>query len=456
MPIKIVCPKCGKAGRAPDDHAGRRVKCPVCQTVIAVPASQLLPDGIPLVPSDDQESDFSEDVAEFQDVAPAHPSRREGHQAENQLEGIPPLPLPAGTNPDRDLADSIRAYVQAAAAKAKTLWQGLSKPVRIGVIAAAGAVLILLVVGLVTTVSSGAVVSPTNLERTARRADELVNDLRRAVTKAEEENKGNELALPEARSKAIDSGKRKIDEEFSKLRGKNIQWQFTVKEVKNSSPAPVIDVEPAGESLDFVFGRSPASGENPFQDRVLKVGDDYQISESVAKQLHPGDGLLIKATVAEVTIADPEISGRSITFRNGRPISIYLSQIQANRVKGPRKIIPPTEPGRDTKNGKPSAGEDAAACAACAGCGAGTIILAIVVSVSFIALHIALLVWVARDAKARGMDNSVLWMILVVFFGLIGLLIYIFARPQGNLIRCARCGNKRLQASRLCPHCANA
>src|ERR1017187_3553796 len=39
------------------------------------------------------------------------------------------------------------------------------------------------------------------------------------------------------------------------------------------------------------------------------------------------------------------------------------------------------------------------------------------------------------------MDSAVLWMLLVFFTGPIGLVIYIFARPQGNLVRCASCGN---------------
>jgi hypothetical protein len=72
------------------------------------------------------------------------------------------------------------------------------------------------------------------------------------------------------------------------------------------------------------------------------------------------------------------------------------------------------------------------------------------------ALDIALLVWVARDAKARGMDSSVLWMLLVMFTSVIGLLIYIFARPQGNVIQCSNCSNKRLQAIIKCPHCGSA
>ena len=76
--------------------------------------------------------------------------------------------------------------------------------------------------------------------------------------------------------------------------------------------------------------------------------------------------------------------------------------------------------------------------------------------IAFIALNIALLVWVAKDAKNRGMDNAVLWMILVMLTGIIGFIIYILVRPQGNLMPCTHCGNKRLQVSATCPHCGNA
>jgi hypothetical protein len=76
--------------------------------------------------------------------------------------------------------------------------------------------------------------------------------------------------------------------------------------------------------------------------------------------------------------------------------------------------------------------------------------------IGIIALNIALLVWVAKDAKNRGMDSPVLWMILVLCTGIIGLIIYILTRPQGNLITCPHCQNKRMQVSAKCPHCGNA
>ena len=98
--------------------------------------------------------------------------------------------------------------------------------------------------------------------------------------------------------------------------------------------------------------------------------------------------------------------------------------------------------------------DDAAGCAACGACGMGVGVI-VFIFLAIIALNIALLVWVARDAKARGLDNSVLWMILVMVTGPIGFVIYLFSRPKGELVACASCGNKRLSASARCPHCGN-
>jgi NADH:ubiquinone oxidoreductase subunit K len=103
--------------------------------------------------------------------------------------------------------------------------------------------------------------------------------------------------------------------------------------------------------------------------------------------------------------------------------------------------------------------QDAQSAAGCAACGAGAggmIFIFVVLPIAAIALNIALLVWVARDAKSRGMDSSVLWMFLVMFTGPLGLVIYLFSRPQGNLLQCPSCKNKRLLASAKCPHCGNS
>ena len=96
--------------------------------------------------------------------------------------------------------------------------------------------------------------------------------------------------------------------------------------------------------------------------------------------------------------------------------------------------------------------DDASAAAGAAGCGiCGSFFIFLFLAI--VALNIAILVWVARDAKARGLDNGVLWMLLVLFTGIVGLIVYLLARPQGNLIVCPNCGNKRMQAAVKCPSC---
>lgn len=80
----------------------------------------------------------------------------------------------------------------------------------------------------------------------------------------------------------------------------------------------------------------------------------------------------------------------------------------------------------------------------------------VVLIVALVATWIMLLVWVARDAKNRGVENPVLWMLLVFFLHTIGLILYLLTRPGGNLIPCPSCGNKKLQYANVCPHCGNA
>lgn len=91
---------------------------------------------------------------------------------------------------------------------------------------------------------------------------------------------------------------------------------------------------------------------------------------------------------------------------------------------------------------------------ACAVCGSSVALIAGLSLVGLI-LNIAILVWVARDAKNRSMDGAILWMILVMFLGLLGLIIYILSRPQGALGQCGTCQGKRLTTSARCPHCQN-
>jgi hypothetical protein len=89
--------------------------------------------------------------------------------------------------------------------------------------------------------------------------------------------------------------------------------------------------------------------------------------------------------------------------------------------------------------------------AAAAGCG----ILAFF-AIGLLVLNVLLLVWTAKDAKARGMDTPVIWMLVVFFLGVVGLVIYLLARPSGEVVTCPKCSNKRMRSLARCPHCGNA
>lgn len=79
--------------------------------------------------------------------------------------------------------------------------------------------------------------------------------------------------------------------------------------------------------------------------------------------------------------------------------------------------------------------------------------LLIFLGVLYLVLVILLMAWVAKDARARGMDGGAVWVLIVLSTGLIGLLVYMASRPHGILVPCSRCGNKKLMAALLCPHC---
>jgi hypothetical protein len=93
-----------------------------------------------------------------------------------------------------------------------------------------------------------------------------------------------------------------------------------------------------------------------------------------------------------------------------------------------------------------------AGASACAGIGCFG---AIAIFVIAIAINIAILLGVKNDATARGMENPMLWLIIVFFTGLVGLVIYLLVRPKGELVVCASCGKKRMQGLPKCPSCGN-
>jgi len=96
--------------------------------------------------------------------------------------------------------------------------------------------------------------------------------------------------------------------------------------------------------------------------------------------------------------------------------------------------------------GQPSGGE-------VCGTACGSFIFIII---AIFVLNIAILVWVARDAKNRGMGTSVGWVFLIMLTGIIGFIIYLFSRPSGELVYCQTCKNKKLRFATVCPYCGNA
>jgi hypothetical protein len=73
--------------------------------------------------------------------------------------------------------------------------------------------------------------------------------------------------------------------------------------------------------------------------------------------------------------------------------------------------------------------------------------------IAYLVGTILLMAWVAKDCRARGVDGGALWVMIIFFTGFVGLLVYLASRPFGTLVICHRCGNKRLMAAVICPHC---
>ena len=56
-------------------------------------------------------------------------------------------------------------------------------------------------------------------------------------------------------------------------------------------------------------------------------------------------------------------------------------------------------------------------------------LVGLVIAIASLVIWIAICVYVYRDATARGMENAVLWLLLVIVGGPIGLIVYLIVRP---------------------------
>lgn len=82
-----------------------------------------------------------------------------------------------------------------------------------------------------------------------------------------------------------------------------------------------------------------------------------------------------------------------------------------------------------------------------------TWIVVLVFLVIILVLEILIMAWVTKDCRARGVDGAAVWVLVILLSFVVGLLVYLASRPQGTLVDCRRCGNRRLQFARACPHC---
>lgn len=83
------------------------------------------------------------------------------------------------------------------------------------------------------------------------------------------------------------------------------------------------------------------------------------------------------------------------------------------------------------------------------------------ISLAWLILWIAVIVWVYRDAERRGM-NGILWGLLVFIGNIIGLLIYLIVRsdnvparsePPVEYTKCPECSTPVSPKYAFCPHC---
>lgn len=90
---------------------------------------------------------------------------------------------------------------------------------------------------------------------------------------------------------------------------------------------------------------------------------------------------------------------------------------------------------------------------ACAASGVACAIAVVVGIISF-AVQVFMMVYAYKDSTARGDKNGVLWLVLIFFFPLVGFVVYMVARPKGDLVPCPNCKQKKLDVLMKCPHCS--
>ena len=76
-----------------------------------------------------------------------------------------------------------------------------------------------------------------------------------------------------------------------------------------------------------------------------------------------------------------------------------------------------------------------------------------VISIVFLITSVAMLVWMARDSRNRGIESVANWIMPILFTNVLAFSVYFFSRPKGNLVPCRHCNNRCLENALTCPHC---
>jgi len=86
-------------------------------------------------------------------------------------------------------------------------------------------------------------------------------------------------------------------------------------------------------------------------------------------------------------------------------------------------------------------------------------ILCLVLPIIWFIIGILIAIWVYKDAEKRG-SSGVLWLIIVILIGIVGLIIWLVIRPPigggkpaGSDRKCPNCGRAIPMDARTCPYC---
>ena len=97
MPIQVIC-SCGKKLNAPDTLAGKRAKCPGCQTQILIPEPlEVIEDELEFIEEMPQKPALTKAPAKATQASPRRPVPRQAAtpQSPKPADGVPPLTAPA-------------------------------------------------------------------------------------------------------------------------------------------------------------------------------------------------------------------------------------------------------------------------------------------------------------------------------------------------------------------------